>query len=314
MSGGTLQLEKTEVFLRNKFVSFSQANLSVASSSVLYGLSVYTVFGATRDATNNCLQIFRLQDHYQRLINSAKVMDLSDFEQKWNFERFADTAQSLLKRNNISEDVLIRATVFVDELAAGTRMHGLANALSMYVYPFGEIMAQSGVHICISGWQRNSDKAIPSNLKANGSYVNASLMKNAALMDGYDDAIALNDRGQVSEGTVANIFIVKDGELITPDSSSDILIGITRDSILQLAKHAKIPCIERPMKKDELFAANEAFFCGSSANITPILSIDKRSVGDGTTGPLTRKFIEAYSSARHGNTSDSSHWLTEVKV
>lgn len=309
-----IELKKTEVFLRNDFVPFAQANLSIGSSPVLYGLSIYTVFGAIWDEPASQMRIFRLRDHYDRLINSAKVLDLANFQQDWNYERFAQTMHELLVRNHVQEEVLVRATVFVDEIAAGTRTNGLANSFSAYVSPFGKIMPVSGVHLGVSSWQRNADTALPPRLKANGGYVNATLMKNEALANGYDDAIALNSRGQVSEGTVANIFLVIDGQLVTPDASSDLLVGITRDTVFRLADYLKIPYIERPVERSELYEADEAFFCGSSANITPILSIDKRPVAGRTAGPLTRQLSEAYENVRYGKNPDFSSWLTEVKV
>src|SRR5690606_8823051 len=146
----------------------------------------------------------------------------------------------------------------------------------------GEILSKDGIHCCISSWQRTADNAQPSRAKINGSYINASLMKNEAILDGYDEAIALDQHGHVSEGTVANLFIVRDGELITPDSATDILEGITRNSIIQLAKDLKIPVSQRSIDRSELYIADEVFMCGSSAQITPVLSVDKREIGTGS--------------------------------
>jgi branched-chain amino acid aminotransferase len=288
------ELLKSTVFFRDTLVPFERASLSIASSPVLYGLSIYTVFGATWNDKKQKLYIFRLEDHYNRLVNSAKIMDFHSFVTEWPYERFKKTMLSLLKENKVKSDVLVRVTVFIDELAAGTKIHGLTNSLSAYVYPLGEILPLSGIHACISSWQRTADNAIPS--RANG----------------YDEAIALDQYGHVAEGTVANIFIVRDRRLITPDAATDILEGITRSSVLTLAKDLKIPCDIRSMDRSELYIADEVFMCGSSARITPILSIDKRPVGTGRPGSITKRLTKLYSQVQHGESKPYESWLLPV--
>lgn len=308
-----LELTTSTVFFRDSFVPFSDANVSIASSPVLYGLCIYTVFGVTWDAKQKQLFAFRLKDHYQRLLNSAKIMDFHSFEKEWPFEKFEQTMIELLQRNNVQEDVLVRTAVFIDELVAGTKIHDLKNSFSAYVYPMGQILPRDGIHACVSSWQRTSDNAIPSRAKINGSYANASLMKNEALLNGYDEAIAIDDRGHVAEGTVANLFLVRNGCLITPDPATDILEGITRDTIMQLAKSLDIPVQERSIDRSELYIADEAFMCGSSARVLPVLSIDKRPVGDGkTAGPVTQKIMDAFYSLQTGKKVLKQEWLTKI--
>jgi branched-chain amino acid aminotransferase len=286
-------------------VPFSEANLSIASSPVLYGLSIYTVFSASWNDESRKLYVFRLKDHYKRLVNSARIMDFDGFLTEWTYLKFEATMRKLLSGNQVREDVLVRVSVFIDELVAGTRIHGLKNSLSAYIYPIGEILPQDGVHLCVSSWTRNSDNAIPSRGKVNGGYVNAGLMKNEALLNGYDDAIAVDGQGHVTESTVANVFIVRDNKLITPNSAHDILEGITRDSILQIARDLGIPAEERTTDRSELYICDEAFLCGSSARITPILSIDKRPIKK---GPITEKLATAYAAAQRGTTGRYSEW------
>jgi branched-chain amino acid aminotransferase len=305
-------LKTSEAFFRDGFVPFAEANVSIASSPVLYGLSIYTVFSANWNEQQQKLYIFRLEEHYERLVNSAKIMDFDSFARQWPYEKFQDTMLKLLRRNSIKEDVLVRVTVFIDELIAGTKIHGLKNSMSAYVYPMGEILPLTGVHACVSSWTRNPDNSIPSRAKVNGSYVNASLMKNEALLNGYDDAIALDEHGHVAEGTVANLFIIRGGVLTTPGSATDILEGITRSSILQIAKDQGLPVQERDIDRSELYIADEAFLCGSSARVTPILSIDKRPVGNGKIGELTAKVAEAYKTAQKGGAEDYSQWRLPV--
>ena len=306
------KLDTSKTYFRGKFVDFNEANVSIASSPVLYGLSIYTVFGASWNSREQKLYIFRLRDHYNRLVNSAKIMDFDDFASICSFEEFEKTMIELLQVNNIKQDVLVRATIFIDELVAGTKINGLKNSWSAYVYPMGEILPKTGANVCVSSWVRAADNAIPARAKVNGNYVNASLMKNEALQNGYDDAIALDVNGNVSEGTVANIFIIRDGLLITPHTTSDLLEGITRDTILKLAKHFSIAVESRSVNRTELYIAEEVFYSGSSAQITPIISVDKRKIGNGKPGKTTVEFMNYLDSLQRYNTPEFKHWLTIV--
>lgn len=301
-----------DVFFRDEFVKFNRANVSIASSPVLYGLSVYTVFNLNWNETDHKLYAFRLRDHFDRLVNSAKIMDFHGFVETWTYEKFEKVMLELVQRNNIQEDALVRITVFVDELIAGTKIHGLTNSLSAYIYPMGRILPQNGVRLCVSSWVRNSDNSIPAKAKINGSYVNASLMKNEAIMNGYDDAIALDHNGHVSESTVANLFIVRGGKLATPDTSTDILEGITRDSLIELAPLLGIEVEERSIDRTELYKSDEAFLCGSSARIVPITSIDNRTIGVGKTGKLTARLMKKYEAIQRGIDSDFAKWRLEI--
>ncbi len=307
-----IDYQNTEVYFRDSFVPFAEANVSIASSPVLYGLSLYTVFSANWNAEKQKLYIFRLKDHYDRLVKSAKIMDFHSFTDEWTYEKFSNTMLELLRRNQVREDVLVRATIFIDELVAGTKIHDLKNSFTAYVYPLGEILPRNGINVCVSSWTRTADNAIPSRAKVNGSYVNASLMKNEALLNGYDEAIAIDDHGHVSEGTVANLFIVRDGVVITPDASTDILEGITRNTVLQLSKANDIDTLERSIDRSELYLADEIFMCGSSALITPVISVDRRSVGNNQPGPLTIKLAQIYQEVQKGNNEQYANWLTEV--
>jgi branched-chain amino acid aminotransferase len=306
-------LEKSFVYFRKGIVPFSSATISIASSPVLYGLAVYTVFNVRYDKKNNCLYIFRLKDHYKRLVASARITSFTDFSELMSYEMFETTMIELLKKNHIHEDVLVRASLFIDELVAGTKSHGLTTSFSAYIYPMGKFYPDEGVHVCVSSWQRTSDNAIPSRAKINGSYANASLMKNEAVRNGYDEAIALDGNGHVTEGTVANIFMVRDGVLITPDQSADILEGITRDSVLQLAQQAEIPVTQRAIDRSELYIADELFYCGSSARITTILSVDKKPVGSGKT-PVTEEIASLYEQAQMNKNSLYEQWVAKVKI
>jgi len=307
-----LILNKSTVFLRDKWVPFDKANLSIASSPVLYGLSIYTVFNAIWNPDTKTLNVFRLEDHYKRLCNSARIMDFKDFSKLYSYKKFEQIMLALLNKNKVQEDVLIRVTVFVDELVAGTKIHGLKNSMSAYVYPMGEILSRTGIDVCVSSWTRSADNMIPSRAKVNGQYVNASLIKNEALRNGYDEAIVLDTQGHVSEGTVANLFVVRDGVLITPDKSTDLLEGITRSSVIELAKSQGIKVEQRPVDRTELYIADEIFMCGSSAHITPVLSVDKRPVGKAKPGKITSDIAGLYKNIQRGDMAEFADWITKV--
>lgn len=307
-----LDYKRTITYFRDSWVPFNEANLSIASSPVLYGLSVYTVFNAIWNEDKKELNVFRLKDHHKRLCNSASIMDFENFEDKYSYEEFEKIMKELLYKNKVQENALVRVTLFIDELIAGTKINGLKNSMSAYVYPMGEILPKSGVNVCVSSWTRASDNMIPARAKVNGQYVNASLMKNEALQNGYDEAIALDASGHVSEGTVANLFIIRDGKLITPDMATDILEGITRNSIIEIANELGIEHEQRTIDRTELYIADEAFMCGSSANVTPILSIDKRKVGNGKIGKITKMISDEYSKIQNGENAKFANWITKV--
>jgi branched-chain amino acid aminotransferase len=308
-----LDYSKSIAFFRDSFVPFSDAKVSIASSPVLYGLSIYTVFSLNWNPKEKKLYVFRLEDHWRRLINSAKIMDFHSFITEWDYKKFEKMVFELVKKNNIQEDALVRVSVFIDALLAGTKIHGLPNSLSAYVYPLGEILPRTGIDVCVSSWIRIPDNSIPARAKVNGGYTNVALMKNEAMLNGYDDAIALNYSGHVTEGTVANIFFVRDSTLITPPIGFDILEGITRDSIIKIASEMKMKVVERPVSRSELYVFDEAFMCGSSARITPVLSIDKRKVGNGKVGKMTGDLIKKYTQILPNNIKGYERWKKVIK-
>lgn len=316
-----------QAFMRDAFVPFASANVSIASSPVLYGLSVYTVFSVNWNEAEKKRYAFRLKDHYQRLVNSAAIMDFNRFAAAWPYEKFEATMRELIARNAAlvdsaapGEDVLVRVTVFVDALIAGTKIHDLPQSLSAYIYPMGQILPRAGVNMCVTSWAHGEDNMIPPRAKVNGLYANNSLAKNEAILNGYDDAIALDAQGRVTEATVANLFIVRNGVLITPGVSADLLEGITRASVLTIARDAGVPVEERAVDRTELYIADEAFISGSSARITPILSVDRRPVGGAAAvsgggasgaaptvpGPITKMILEKYEAAQRG--TDGGKW------
>jgi branched-chain amino acid aminotransferase len=219
------------VYFGDRFVASEEARLSVASSAVLYGLSVYTVFPVSISAKSEKVA-FRLPEHYQRLCDSARIIGIDSFEERWNYADFVQAVEGLIAKNGIERDVYVRATVHVDAEIAGTRSRGLSSVLSMFVYDAEPILKPEGVRVKTSVWRRIPDYAIPSRAKVNGAYVNSVLAKQDALDSGYDDCIFLDVDGHVCELSAANIFMVRQGQLITPSATHDLLEGINLRTVI----------------------------------------------------------------------------------
>lgn len=298
-------------FIDAGIVDTNDANLSIASSAVLYGLSVYTVFPVVKTKSGK-LAAFRLEDHFNRLRESAKIIGIDGFNGQWTLERFTSAARELIKANAIKEDVFVRATLHVDEKVAGTRSRGLSTILSMFAYEALPILPQNGARLKTSVWRRIPDNSIPSRAKVNGAYVNSVLAKQDALDSGYDDCIFLDGHGHVCELSAANIFMVRNGVLITPGATSDLLEGINRRTIIQLAKEAGIEVEQRTVDLTELYIAAEVFASGTSAYVAPIIEVDARKIGDGKIGPLTQKIKKLHQNVLHGEDTHRTDWLTSL--
>lgn len=298
-------------FFDDSIRPFSEATLSVASSAVLYGLSVYTVFPVNVTETGE-LVVFQLHEHYRRLVNSARIIGIDTFEPAWQGERFARAIMELINANKISEPVFVRATVHVTDLVPGTRSRGLATTLSMFIYEAKAILPQSGARLRTSVWRRVPDYAIPSRAKVNGAYVNSVLAKQDAIDSGYDDSIFLDSDGHVCELSAANIFIVRDGVVITPDVSSDILEGINRKTILEICSAAHIRTAVRRVDLTELYMADEVFAAGTSAFVVPVLEVDKRVIGNGVVQPITALLKERWAAVQTGRDPALAHLVTAV--
>lgn len=300
----------SQAYFGTKIVPIEDAHLSVASSAVLYGLSVYTVFPVIR--TKDGTAAFCLPEHYARLCNSAKIIGIDTFVSKWSFDQFKKAVTELVEANQPTERAFIRATVHVSELVPGTRSRGLPTTLSMFMYEAQPILPQEGARLKTSVWRRVPDYAIPSRAKVNGAYVNSVLGKQDALDSGYDDCLFLDTAGHVCELSAANIFIVRNGTLITPSSSNDILEGINRKIVLEIAIDLGIPVQERVIDLTEVYVADEAFACGTSAFIAPITEIDARKIGSGT-GPVTKMIREKYEIIFTGESNSANSHLTVLE-
>lgn len=296
------------IYFGDSLVPSEAATLHVASSAVLYGLSVYTVFNV--HYSNNTYLAFRLKDHYRRLTDSCRIIGIDTFEQDWTYESFLAAVKETVRANDSETAVFVRASVHVNELVPGTRSRGLKTSLSLFVYEATPIVPQNGARLKTSFWRRIPDYAIPSRAKVNGAYVNSVLAKQDAIDSGYDDCIFLDSQGHVCELSAANIFLVRDGVLITPDNTSDLLEGINRRSLIELARDLGVPVQERTVDLTELYIADEVFISGTSAYVAPVAEIDARHIKQESYGPITKKLQQFHQLAL--SVPSEKNWLTEI--
>ena len=284
-----------KAYFNDAIIDENNASVHIASSAVLYGLSVYTVFHVA--VADGAYYAFRLRDHYKRLVNSCRIIGIDTFTTEWTYEKFEQIMSELLAANTPSQNVFVRVSFHITEKLPGTRSRGLGASLSAFIYEATPIVPTSGVRLKTSVWRRTPDFSIPSRAKVNGAYINSVLARQDAIDSGYDDCILLDSNGHVAELSAANIFIVRDGTLITPDSNTDILEGINRRTIIELAKQSNIPVVERAIDLTELYIADEVFVCGTSAFLASVATIDARDIHAGSADSVTTQLKPLYEAA-----------------
>lgn len=279
-----------KAYFNGRIGQIASAKLSVASAAVLYGLSVYTVFYVFPEEDE--YRVFRLREHFNRLRSSSKIIGL-ELPKGLSYDEFNKILKKLLRSNGPKKPVFVRATIHADELLPGIKAKGVSTQLSMFVYEAKPIIRSNNVRLKTSHWRRVSDDSIPSRAKVNGAYVNSVLAHQDALDSGYDDCIFLDQSGHVCELAAANIFMVREGRLITPDTSSDLLEGINRRAIIEVAKEIGINVQERKIDLTELYVADEVFICGTSAFVASVSEIDGRKING--KNPITKKITKIHS-------------------
>jgi len=298
-------------YFEGKIVPFSEAKVSIMTHAFNYGTGVFEGIRAYWNEQQAQLFVVRLRDHYRRLLQSTTVLRM---QLNLDAEQMSDLTVELLRREGYREDVYIRPLAYKANEVIGVRLHNLTDEFAVFATPFGKyIEQQEGAKVCFSSWRRNDDNAIPPRGKVTGAYVNSALIKSEAMLNGFDEAIVLNADGHVSEGSAENFFIVRGGKLITPPVTANILEGITRQAIIDLAKvELGLETIERQIDRSEVYIADEAFFCGTGVEVTPIGSVDHIRLGNGGVGPITRKIMDLYYKLVHGDEPKYRHWLTPV--
>lgn len=297
-------------FFNGEIVPIEQAQVSVMTNALNYGTGCFEGIRGYWNPDHQQLYVFCLREHMERLHRSARILMM---KLPYSTEELCQITIELLRREAFREDVYIRPLLYKSDPAIAVQLHGLTDSFTMFAVGFGQYLAGSAIKACISSWRRIDDNIIPSRAKACGAYLNSALAKSEALLNGYDEAIVLSNDGHVAEASAANLFIVRNGVLITPPTSGDILEGITRQVVMELAHNQLgIPVREAPIDRTELYVAEEAFFCGTGAEIKPIVEIDRRPIGDGTVGPIGRMLVNLYADVVRGRVKKYQHWCTPV--
>ena len=253
---------------------------------------------------------FRVRDHYKRLLASAKIMWMKS---PYTLDEYEQITKDLLKKNEYKTDAYIRPTLYKSAIKVGPTLTDNEDSFLIFTTPFGNYFgAERGLKLCVSNWRRTSDNAIPPRAKVSGAYANSALIKTDAHEMGFDDAVVLSESGYVTEGSAMNIFFVFNGVLTTTSITDDILVGITRNTVIDLAHELGIPVAERPVARTEIYNAEECFCCGTGAQIVPVESIDNRAIGDGKTGNITKKIQDLYFDVVRGKSEKFKGWCTPV--
>ncbi|MGC8838097.1 MAG: branched-chain amino acid transaminase [Anaerolineae bacterium] len=298
-------------FFRGAFVPIEEARLSIMAHVVNYGTGCFEGIRAYWNAETAQLYVFRLQEHYQRLLRSCRILHIT---LPYSADELGEITVELLRKEGYREDVYIRPLAYKGSEGIGVRLHDLVDEFAVFAIPFGKyIPKEGGIRACVSSWRRVNDSAIPARAKIIGAYVNSAFSKTEAHLNGFDEAIVLTDDGHVSEGSAENIFLVRNGQLITPPVTDNILEGITRATVMDLARaELGIPTVERRIHRTELYIADEAFFCGTGVELVPIAEIDHRPVGAGGVGPITQKLQDLYAQVVRGKVPKYLSWCTPV--
>ena len=298
-------------FLRGEFMPLAEAKIGVMTHAFNYGTAVFEGIRGNWNDDERQLYLFRTREHVERLRQSAKIMRM---ELRYSDDEVVSFVEQLVERSGFQEDVYIRPIVYKSTEALGVRVHDLEDDFLLYIAPFGAYLdPEAGARCATSSWRRVDDTSIPARAKVNGLYVNNALAKTEAQLNGFDEAILLNQDGHVSEGSGENIVIIRDGRLITPAPQDNILEGITLETVLQMAREdLGLECEARTIDRSELYIADEVFMTGTAAHVTPVTEVDRVPVGDGRPGPITKQLQERYFQAITGRLPQYAEWLTAV--
>lgn len=298
------------IWYNGKIINVNDAKINILAPTAQFGLNVFEGIPCYWNDEAKQLYAFRLNDHYKRLLRSAKLIQINC---PYTEEDFHKALIDVVKANEYDENLSVRQTLFVD----GFGSWGSEEPVGMFVAPIprgrmSKEYTKKGLNVCVTSWRRISDSSLSPRIKCGANYINSRVGQREALRNGYDTCIFLNEFGKVAEGPGSCLFIVKDGGLITPSLTDSVLESITRDTIIKLAKRIGVSVVERVVDRTELYTCDEAFLCGSAMEITPILSVDKIAVGNGEIGILTEKLHKDYLDAAMGKIEELKGWVTKI--
>lgn len=298
------------IWFKGEILDVNDAKINVLAPTSQFGLNVFEGIPCYWNEDEKQLYAFRLSDHYDRLLRSVKLIQIDCHYTK---EDLAKALMDVVKANEYTENLSVRQTLFVD----GFGSWGSDGPVEMFVAPIpkGHTSAEynkKGLNVCVTSWRRISDENLSPRIKCGANYINSRVGQREALRNGYDTCVFLNEYGKVAEGPGSCFFIVKNGTLITPQLTDSVLESITRDTVIKIAKDKGLSVVERTIDRTELYTCDEAFLCGSAMEVTPVLSIDKYVVGDGTVGDITKDIHLTYLSIAKGEVDKYKGWVTPI--
>lgn len=303
-------VENRRIWFKGKIINVNDAKINVLAPTSQFGLNVFEGIPCYWNEEEKQLYAFRLEAHYDRLLRSAKLIQI---DCQYTKEEMKKALVDVIKANEYDENLSVRQTLFVD----GFGSWGSSDPVEMFVAPIprGKTSAEynkKGLHCCVTSWRRISDETLSPRIKCGANYINSRVGQREALRNGYDTCIFLNEAGKVAEGPGSCFFIVKDGTIVTPRLTDSVLESITRDTVMQIAEKEGFRVIERTIDRTELYTCDEAFLCGSAMEITPVLSIDRYMIGDGSNGEVTQKIHKTYLDLVQGKINKFKEWVTPI--
>jgi branched-chain amino acid aminotransferase len=299
-------------FFEGEIVPFGEAKVSIGTHALQYGTGAFAGVRGYLDDDGKTINIFRLRDHAARLLRSAKLLRMN---LPYDVDGVSQVLVDLTKKNAPTGDVYFRPFVYKSSVQLTPRLQGIDDQLAVYMMPMGDYLdTHRGQKVIVSSWTRIADNAIPSRGKITGAYINSAFAKDQAEELGADEAIMLGENGEVAEGSGCNLFIVRDGTLVTPPITGDVLEGITRRSLLKMADDLGIPSEQRSIDRSELYIADEAFFCGTGVQIARIDTIDGRPIGTPGDAPIAKQLSELFFATVRGTNDTYGDWLTRVEI
>lgn len=297
-------------FFEGNFVPHEQARLSISAHVVNYGTGCFEGIRAYWNAADEQLYVTLLDEHINRLLRSAQILKLDFAGER---DELIEMVIGLLRRNAYREDAYVRPLIYKSEETIKVMLTGLRTDLAAYSQPMGTYLdIERGLRLTVSSWKRIDDNAIPARAKVIGSYVNAALASDDARQKGFDEALMLGGDGHLAEASSSNVFLVSDGDLYTPSASDDILVGITRAAVIELATQMGLRVREASIDRSQVFAVEEVFLCGTGVQIAPVTEIDGRRIGTGMPGPITLALQKRYLAVMRAEVPEHASWRTAV--
>ena len=296
-------------FLRGEYLPLSEAKVGIMTHALHYGTGVFEGIRGNWNEEKQTTYIFRLREHYERLLRGCRMLMI---DLPYSLEDLCNITVEVVERSGFTQDLYIRPLAYKSaEMVANLKLQDLANDFCLMAVPFGSYLGTDILRCCTSSWRRVDDSMIPARFKISGIYVNSILAKTEATLAGFDEAILLNQDGHVCEGSGENIFLVLDGKLYTPPIEDNVLPGITRDTVMQLAQsELGIQVVETRLDRSQIYIADECFLTGTAAHLTPVVEVDNRKLADGEVGPISKKLQELYFDVVVGRNPKYIQWCT----